>query len=197
MAVTAKEVLIGFGIAWSAAMILGFLLAHSRVLNRAIYPLLVGSQTIPVIAIAPVLLIWFGYGITPKIFVTALIAFFPLTVNTVVGFNSVDPDMRTLFKAYCAGRFQTFVKLTFPSALPFILAGMKISVTLAVIGATIGEWVGAQEGLGFVVIQSSAQILTARLFAALMLLSIMGIILFVLVVLLERVVVPWNKELTE
>jgi len=196
MMTTLKEVLIGFGIAFCAGMVLGFLLAHSTILNRALYPLLVASQTIPVIAIAPVLLIWFGYGTLPKVIVTALIAFFPLTVTTVAGFNSVDPDMRTLFRAYRAGRLQTFRKLTLPAAMPYIFAGLKISVTLCVIGATIGEWVGADAGLGYVIIQAGAQILTPRLFAALALLSLMGIVLFVLVVLVERLVMPWRRSAT-
>jgi ABC-type nitrate/sulfonate/bicarbonate transport system permease component len=194
MLTTLKEVLLGFGIAFVTAMVLGFLLAHSAIMNRTLYPLLVASQTIPVIAIAPVLLIWFGYGIWPKVVVTALIAFFPLTVTTVTGFNSVDPDMRTLFRAYRAGRLQTFRKLTFPAALPYIFAGTKIAVTLSVIGATIGEWVGADAGLGYVIIQAGAQILTARLFAALVLLSVMGIVLFVIVVLIERLVMPWRRS---
>jgi ABC-type nitrate/sulfonate/bicarbonate transport system permease component len=193
MLTTLKEVLIGFGIAFAAAMILGFLLAHSTVLNRSLYPLLVASQTIPVIAIAPVLLIWFGYGIMPKVFVTALISFFPLTVNTVAGFNSVDRDMKTLFRAYRAGRLQTFRKLTLPAASPYIFAGVKIAVTLCVIGATIGEWIGADAGLGYVIIQAGAQILTPRLFAALALLSLMGIVLFVLVVVVERLLMPWRR----
>jgi ABC-type nitrate/sulfonate/bicarbonate transport system permease component len=193
MLVTLQEILLGFGVAFATAMTLGFLLSHSKALNRALYPLLVASQTIPVLAIAPVLLIWFGYGMLPKVIVTALIAFFPLTVNTVTGFGSVDPEMRTLFKAYCGGRWQTFRKLTLPWAMPYIFAGIKISITLSVIGATVGEWIGADAGLGFVIVQSSSQLLTPRLFAALTLLSLMGIVLFVLAVILERVAVPWRS----
>lgn len=193
MLVTLQEILLGFGLAFATAMTLGFLLSHSVVLNRTLYPLLVASQTIPVLAIAPVLLIWFGYGMLPKVIVTALIAFFPLTVNTVTGFASVDPEMRTLFRAYRGGRWQTFRKLTLPWALPFIFAGVKISITLSVIGATVGEWIGADAGLGFVIVQSGSQLATPRLFAALTLLSLMGIVLFVLAVILERLVVPWRS----
>jgi ABC-type nitrate/sulfonate/bicarbonate transport system permease component len=192
--VTMQEILLGFGLAFAVAMTLGFVLSHSVVLNRTLYPLLVASQTIPVLAIAPVLLIWFGYGMLPKVIVTALIAFFPLTVNTVTGFGSVDPEMKTLFRAYKGGRWQTFRKLTLPWAMPYIMAGVKISITLSVIGATVGEWIGADAGLGFVIVQSGSQLLTARLFAALTLLSLIGIVLFVLAVILERVLIPWRPK---
>jgi ABC-type nitrate/sulfonate/bicarbonate transport system permease component len=194
MWVTLQEILLGFALAFCTAMTLGFVLSHSVVLNRTLYPLLVASQTIPVLAVAPVLLIWFGYGMLPKIIVTALIAFFPLTVNTVTGFGSVDPEMKTLFRAYRAGRWQTFRKLTLPWAAPYILAGVKISITLSVIGATVGEWIGADAGLGFVIVQSGSQLSTPRLFAALTLLSLMGVVLFVLAVLLERLLIPWRNK---
>jgi len=192
MLVTLNEILLGFLLAFVVAMILGVAVAHSRVINRAIYPLLVASQTVPVIAIAPIFIIWFGYGILPKVVITALVCFFPLTVNAVAGYASVDPDAKMLFKAHGAGRIRTFRLLSLPSALPSIFAGIKISVTLAVIGATIGEWVGSQEGLGYVILQASAQIITARVFAAIVLLSVMGIALFLIATLVERLVMPWR-----
>lgn len=189
---TLREVLLGFALAFVVAMVLGFAVAHSRVINRAVYPLLVASQTVPVIAIAPVFIIWFGYGLAPKVVITALICFFPLTVNTVAGYASVDPDARMLFRAYGAGRLTTFRLLSLPSALPSIFAGVKISVTLSVIGATIGEWVGSDAGLGYVILQASSQIITARVFAAIVLLSLMGIALFVAASLVERLVLRWR-----
>jgi ABC-type nitrate/sulfonate/bicarbonate transport system permease component len=191
--VTLKEILLGFALAFLIAMVLGFLVAHSRVINRAIYPLLVASQTVPVIAIAPVFIIWFGYGTTPKVIITALICFFPLTVNTVAGYAAVDPDARMLFRAHDATRFQTFRMLSLPSALPSIFAGVKISVTLSVIGATIGEWVGSEAGLGYVILQASSQIITARVFAAITLLSLTGIALFVIATIVERIMLPWRS----
>lgn len=191
--VTLREILLGFALAFVVAMVLGFAVAHSRIVNRTVYPLLVASQTIPIIAIAPVFIIWFGYGLTPKVVITAIICFFPLTVNTVAGYAAVDPDTRMLFKAYGAGRFMTFRLLSLPSALPSIFAGVKISVTLSVIGATIAEWVGSQEGLGYVILQASSQIITARVFAAIALLSFMGIALFLVASLLERLVMPWRS----
>jgi ABC-type nitrate/sulfonate/bicarbonate transport system permease component len=190
---TLKNVLFGFLLAFVVAMVLGFLVAHVRLINRAIYPLLVASQTIPIIAIAPVFIIWFGYGILPKVITTALICFFPLTVNTVTGFQSVDPEMKTLFRAYNAGWAQTALKLTFPGALPFIMSGLKISATLSVIGGVIGEWIGSDNGLGYLIIQAGSQIQTARVFAAIAVLALMGIALFLLAALLERLVTPWQR----
>ncbi len=195
--VTLREILLGFALAFVVAMVLGFAVAHSRMVNRAVYPLLVASQTVPIIAIAPVFIIWFGYGLTPKVVITALICFFPLTVNTVAGYASVDPDARMLFRAHGASRFQTFRLLSLPSALPSIFAGVKISVTLSVIGATIGEWVGSEEGLGYVILQASSQMVTARVFAAIALLSFTGIALFLAATLVERVALPWRSSGTE
>jgi ABC-type nitrate/sulfonate/bicarbonate transport system permease component len=191
---TLQNVLIGFAVAFVVAMVLGFIVAHSKIANRTLYPILVASQTVPVIAIAPIFIIWFGYGIMPKIVTTALICFFPLTVNTIAGYMSVDPDQRTLFKAYNAGPWHTFGKLTFPAALPYIMSGLKISVTLSVIGGVIGEWIGSEKGLGYLIIQSSAQIMTVRVFAAVALLAMMGIVLFILASLVERLVMPWKRN---
>jgi ABC-type nitrate/sulfonate/bicarbonate transport system permease component len=190
---TLKNVVFGFLLAFIVAMVLGFLVSHVRLMNRAIYPLLVASQTIPVIAIAPVFIIWFGYGILPKVITTALICFFPLTVNTVTGFMSVDPEMKTLFRAYNAGGVQTFLKLTLPGAMPFIMSGLKISATLSVIGGVIGEWIGSDMGLGYLIIQAGSQIQTARVFGAIAVLALMGIVLFLAASLLERVVTPWQR----
>jgi ABC-type nitrate/sulfonate/bicarbonate transport system permease component len=192
--VTLSEVLLGFALAFAVAMVLGFAVAHSRILNRAIYPLLVASQTVPVIAIAPIFIIWFGYGILPKVIITALICFFPLTVNTVAGYAAVDQDARMLFRAHGASRWNTFRLLTIPSALPSMFSGVKISITLSVIGATIGEYVGSQEGLGHVIVQASGQIITARVFAAIVLLSFMGISLFLIASLIERIAMPWRAD---
>lgn len=188
---TLQNVLLGFLLAFVVAMVLGFVVAHFTIVNRAVYPLLVASQTVPIIAVAPVFIIWFGYGILPKIITTALICFFPLTVNTVAGYMSVDPDYRTLFRAYKAGWWRTFTGLTFPAALPFIMSGLKISVTLSVIGGVIGEWIGSDQGLGYMIIQSGAMIQTARVFASITLLAVMGILLFAAASLIERAITPW------
>jgi ABC-type nitrate/sulfonate/bicarbonate transport system permease component len=188
---TLQNVLLGFALAFGVAMVLGFIVAHSRLANRTLYPILVASQTVPVIAVAPLFIIWFGYGILPKVITTALICFFPLTVTTIAGYMSVDAEQKTLFKAYRAGRWDTFAKLSFPAALPYIMSGLKVSVTLSVIGGVIGEWIGSEAGLGFLIIQSSAQIQTVRVFGAITLLSVMGIALFVIATAIEKVATPW------
>ena len=190
---TLKNVVLGFLLAFVVAMILGFVVAHSTLANRTLYPILVASQTIPIIAIAPIFIIWFGYGILPKVITTALICFFPLTVNTVAGYLSVDPDQRTLFKAYHATLWDTFSKLTFPAALPFIMSGLKVTVTLSVIGGVIGEWIGSEQGLGYMIIQASAQIMTVRVFSAIVLLAVMGIALFLIASTIERILIPWRR----
>lgn len=191
---TLKNVVFGFLLAFVVAMILGLLVSQIRIFSKAIYPLLVASQTIPVIAIAPVFIIWFGYGILPKVITTTLICFFPLTINTITGFTSVDPEMKTLFRAYNAGKIQTFTKLTLPAALPFIMSGLKISATLSVIGGVIGEWIGSDMGLGYLIIQAESQIKTTLVFAAIAVLAFMGIVLFLAAALLERVVTPWQRS---
>jgi NitT/TauT family transport system permease protein len=194
---TLQNVLLGFALAFVVSMVLGFAVAHWTIVNRALYPILVASQTIPVIAIAPVFIIWFGYGILPKVITTSLICFFPLTVNTVSGYASLDPDLDRLFRAYGTGPWKRFCKLSFPAALPHIMSGLKISATLSVIGGVIGEWIGSEHGLGYLIIQSSAQINTVRVFAAIALLALMGIALFSAVSLIERLVTPWRRHATD
>ena len=194
---TLQNVLLGFWLAFVVAMVLGFLVAHFKIINRAVYPLLVASQTVPVIAIAPIFIIWFGYGILPKVIITALICFFPLTVNTVTGYMSVDEELKTLFRAYNAGRWQMFRKLTFPAALPYIMSGVKISATLSVIGGVIGEWIGSDRGLGYLIIQSAAQIMTTRVFGSIALLAVMGIGLFLIASIIDRQLMPWRHVARE
>jgi ABC-type nitrate/sulfonate/bicarbonate transport system permease component len=190
--VTATEMLLGFGLAAGVGISLGTLIASSPIFRRSVLPLVIASQTVPVIAIAPVLVIWFGYDILPRVLVTALIAFFPLTVNTVSGFRAVDPELIRLFRSLNASRVQIFRKLTFPSGLPYIFAGLKVAATLSVIGATVGEWVGANRGLGYQIITDTAQLETARVFASILLLSLSGIALYLIMAAVEWVSLPWR-----
>jgi ABC-type nitrate/sulfonate/bicarbonate transport system permease component len=190
--VTVTEMLLGFGLAAGVGISLGTLIAGSAVFRRSILPLVIASQTVPVIAIAPVLVIWFGYDILPRVLVTALIAFFPLTVNTVSGFRAVDPELIRLFRSLNASRVQIFLKLTFPSGLPYIFAGLKVAATLSVIGATVGEWVGANRGLGYQIVTDTAQLETTRVFASILLLSLSGIALYLIVTAVEWVSLPWR-----
>ena len=189
--ITLAEVLIGFGLALISGVVLASMIAFSRTLERSIYPFVIASQTIPIIVVAPLLLIWIGYGLAPKVIVVALIAFFPVVVNMVDGLKSVDPDMVRLMRTLGADRWQIFLKLQFPSSLPFLFSGTKVAMAVSVIGAVIGEWVGSSAGLGYLMIRSKPQFLTERVFAAIVVLSAIGILLFLLVGLVERLVIPW------
>jgi NitT/TauT family transport system permease protein/putative hydroxymethylpyrimidine transport system permease protein len=190
--VTLKEVLLGFGCALVAGLSFAVALHLSETLRRAAYPLLVASQTIPIVVIAPILVVWFGYGIGPKLGVVALICFFPITVNTLDGLRSVDPDAIKMMRTLDASRWQTFRRVEAPTALPYAFSGAKIAVAVAVIGAVFGEWAGSSSGLGHLMLQDNAQLETARLFAAVVVLSAMAIALFGLLALAERRIVTWR-----
>jgi len=189
--VTLQEVALGFAAALAAGVILAALISYSRVLESSIYPIVIASQTIPIIAIAPLLLIWVGYGTTPKVIVVALISFYPIAVNTVDGLKSVDPDMVNMMRTLGASRWQVFTKLQIPTSLPFMFSGIKIGISVSVIAAVIGEWVGASAGLGYLITYSQPLFLTARVFAAIVVLSAMGMSLFALASLAERMMLPW------
>lgn len=191
--VTLQAVLLGFG----AAVLLGISFATalhlSPLLRQAFYPLVVASQTVPIIVVAPILVVWFGFGIGPKIAVIALICFFPITVNTLDGLATVAPEQRKLMRSLGAGRLQTFARLEAPTALPYLLSGARIAVAVAVIGAVFGEWAGSNEGLGHQMLLDNAQLEVPRLFAALAVLSAMAISLFSLLALLERRLAWWGE----
>ena len=189
--VTLEEVLIGFTIALAGSTLLATLMNFSRTLERVIYPSVVAATTIPVIVIAPLLLIWVGYGIQHKVIVVALISFFPIVVNTVDGLKAADPDMINLLRTLGANRWQVFIKAQIPTALPFLFSGIKIAITVSVIGAVVGEWAGSSEGLGYLAVRSKSQFLTERVYASIVVLSAMAIALFLAAGLLERLLLPW------
>ena len=189
--VTLKEVIIGFSMALAGGVLLASGIALSRAVQRAIYPFVIASPTIPWLAVAPLLLIWFGHGLLPKVIVVALIAFFPIVVTMVDGLKSVDPDAVNLMRTLGAGRWRIFLKVQLPSAMPFLFSGIKVAIAVSVIGAVVGEWVGSSEGLGYLMIRSKSQFLTERVFAAIAILSAMGIGLFILASLIERLAIPW------
>ena len=191
--VTLVEVLLGFALAVVAGVALGAAIDASPTLRRALYPLVVASQTIPLIALAPLFLIWFGYGLLPKVLVTALIAFFPITVGTVDGLRATDEDTRDLFASLGAGRWAYFRHAKVPAALPAILSGAKIAVAVSVIGAVFGELFGSSQGLGYLLQRSMSQFLTARVFASIAILSAMGVLLFLAVSAIERWLTPWRR----
>jgi putative hydroxymethylpyrimidine transport system permease protein len=194
--VTLKELLAGVGISILLGVAFAVAMHLSEMLRRAFYPLLVASQTIPIVAIAPVLVIWFGYGLGPTLAVIALICFFPVTVATLDGLRSVDPSAIRMMRTLDAGRGAILRRLELPAALPSFFSGAKIAVAIAAIAAVFGEFVSANEGLGYLIKQAQAQLLTARVFAAVAVLSAFAIGLFVLLSLLERRVAWWGtKEL--
>ncbi len=192
--VTLGEVVIGFAIAVVVGAGFAVALHVSDTLRRAFYPLLVASQTIPIVAVAPVLAIWLGYGIGPKLFVVALICFFPITVATLDGLRSVDPAAIRMMRTLHAGRATVLRRLELPSALPQFFSGAKVAVAIAAIGAVLGELVGANSGLGYLITQAQGSLLTARVFAAIVLLSVVAIALFCLVSIAERALAPWGRE---
>jgi putative hydroxymethylpyrimidine transport system permease protein len=190
--VTLREILLGFGCALLAGIGFAVLMHFSGLLRRAAYPLLVITQVVPIIVLAPILIVWFGFGIAPKLAIVGLVCFFPITVNVLDGLGSVDPEATKLMRTLYASRWQRFRRLEAPGALPSFFTGAKIAVVFAPIGAVFGEWVGANAGLGHQILQDNAQLEIARVFAAVVLLAAIGLGLFGLLALAERRVVTWR-----
>jgi len=190
--VTLKEVLLGLGCALLAGALFAIAMRLSETVRLAFYPLLVASQSVPILAIAPILLVWFGWGIGPKLWIIGLICFFPVTVNTLDGLSSVDPEATKMMRTLDASRRQILWRVEAPTALPYFFSGAKIAAAVAVIAALFGEWVGAESGLGVLIREDNAQLATARVFAAVFILSIMALALFALLALAERRVVTWR-----
>ena len=189
---TLVEIVAGFGLALACGLAVAVLLRSSDLVRRAGYPLVVASQTIPVIVIAPILVVWFGYGIWPKLLVISLICFFPITVNALDGLRRTDPETVRMMRSLDAGKWATFRRVEVPTALPGIFTGARIAAAVAVIGAVFGEWAGAEKGLGHLILQDNAQLMTARMFASVFVLSLIAISLYALIGLLERAVIRWR-----
>jgi putative hydroxymethylpyrimidine transport system permease protein len=192
--VTAQEVLLGILVAAIAALTLAVAIHFSTTLRRAIYPLLIGSQAVPIPVFAFVLVLWLGFGLAPKLLVIALVSFFPIVVTTLAGLSAVDPDLLKLMRTFDAPRLRTFRHVEFPSALPGVLTGAKIAVAVSVIGAVFAELAGSNSGLGYLFQQSENQLLMPRAYATVLILSIFAIALFALLTLAERVAVPWAYQ---
>jgi putative hydroxymethylpyrimidine transport system permease protein len=190
--VTLREILLGFVLGLAAGLGFAVLLRLSETLRRAFYPLMVASQAVPILVIAPILVVWFGYGLGPKLAVVALICFFPIAVNAADGLRSVDPEAAKMMRTLDASRRQILWRVEAPTALPFVFSGARIAAAFAPIGAVFGEWVGADSGLGHLILQDNAQLETARLFASAALLAAIGLSLFGLLALVERRVVTWR-----
>ena len=189
--VTAGEVLLGIAVSLAAGVALAVAIHLSRTLRRATYPLLVASQTIPIVIVAPLLVAWLGYDLAPKLAIVGLICFFPVVVTTLDGLAGVDPDLRKLMRTLDASRLQILRHVEGPAALPALLSGAKIAVTVAVIGAVLAEQAGSSDGLGHLILQSIPQFETARSWAAVVVLAAFAILLFGALALAERRLVPW------
>jgi putative hydroxymethylpyrimidine transport system permease protein len=194
--VTLVEVLLGLAIAIVAGVGLAIGMHLIRPLRDAAYPLLVASQAIPIVVLAPIFVLAFDYGIGPKLAIVALICFFPITVNLLDGLRSVEPELIKLMRSFGASRVRTLRSVELPSSLPFLFSGLKVAATVSVIGAVFGEWAGADEGLGRLVLLGNTQLQTPRVYAGIVILTLMAVGLFGLVTLAERVACPWRKEQT-
>jgi ABC-type nitrate/sulfonate/bicarbonate transport system permease component len=191
---TVNTILVGYAMGILLGIVIGILINGSTLFRDATYPWLVASQMIPVAAIAPILILWFGFTMLPKVIVVTLIAFFPVAVNTADGLRSVDTDMVSLLKSMGASKRKILFCVRIPSALPYLFSGLRIAMALSVLGAVFGEWVGSTKGLGFLMLNYNNKLNTPGLFAAVMVLSIIGIFLFFMVGVVERIAVPWKSN---
>jgi putative hydroxymethylpyrimidine transport system permease protein len=194
--VTAREVLLGYLLAVAVALVVAVLLHFSTALRRAMLPLLVLSQTVPTVVLAPVLAILLGFGIEPKLVVVAIVCFFPIVVNGVDGLRSTDRELVAMMRTLDGSRAAIFLRVELPGALPHLFTGLRIAATYAAVGAVFGEWAGSSSGLGFVMLQSQPSLDTARIFACVVVLSTIALCLYGLVSLAERLIVPWHLENT-
>jgi NitT/TauT family transport system permease protein len=184
----------GFAVAVGVGVTLAVLIVESRILEKAIYALIVGLNGIPKVAIAPLFVIWLGTGAAPKIAIAFLIAVFAIVIDTVLGLKSVHPDIVDLAKSLRGSRLATLFRIRFPCALPSMFAGMKVGVGLALVGAIVGEFVSSQRGLGYVILSAQGMFDTTRVFVAILVLAFMGVALFWLLALLERIAIPWHAS---
>ena len=190
--VTIIETLAGLALGGTVGTVTGVAIVYVRLIRTGLYPLIVGFQAVPKVAVVPLFVIWFGYGLLPKIAMSFLISFFPMVVATIAGLTSVPYSLIEHLKSMNATEWQIFRKLRVPNSLPYLMDGFKISLPLAVIGAIVGEFIGGSQGLGYLILSSNFQMDTAMMFAALFLLSAMGLALFGLVLLAERIFIPWS-----
>lgn len=192
--VTGWETIVGFIIAALVGEFVAVIMVYSSNLEKTVYPLILFAQVVPKIAIAPLFIVWLGFGTSPKILVAVLMAFFPIVISGLAGLRSVDPEILELTSTMGASRFKTFMKIRFPASLPQLMSGLKVAATLAVTGAVVGEFVGANEGLGYVILQANGNVDTAMLFAALIIMSALGIVLFAIIEIAEKLLIPWHSS---
>lgn len=189
---TMSELSAGFAIGSGAALVAGVVVATLASVKRVLYPYIIGFQILPKIVLAPIFITWFGFGIESKIAMAVVICFFPTFINTIVGLESVDPEARRLMHSFRATRWQTFRKLALPHSLPIVFAGLKTSLTFAIIGAIVGEFVGARTGLGYLITAYNFQLRTTYVFALILILSVLGLALYLALAWAERRIVFWR-----
>ncbi|HEX2161497.1 MAG TPA: ABC transporter permease [Thermoleophilaceae bacterium] len=192
--VTLQEVLLGLAIAVVAGVVFAVGMHLSRALRDAAYPLLVGSQAVPIVVLAPIFVLAFDYGMGPKLAIVALICFFPITVNVLDGLRAVDAEQLKLMRSFGASRLRTLRTVELPAALPSFFSGLRVAATVSVIGAVFGEWAGSDAGLGRLVLLGNNQLQTPRVYAGIVLLTLMAVALFALASLAERLACPWNRK---
>jgi len=192
--VTLVEILLGLAISIVAGLAFAVAMHLSRGLRDAAYPLLIASQAIPIVVLAPIFVLAFDYGIGPKLAIVAIICFFPITVNVLDGLRSVEPDLLRLMRSMGASRWRTLRTVELPSAMPFFFSGLRIAASVSVIGAVFGEWAGADAGLGRLVLLGNNQLQTPRVYAGIVILTAMAVALFALAALAERIACPWTRE---
>jgi NitT/TauT family transport system permease protein len=195
--VTAQEIALGFGLSIVLGIPLAIAVVYSRIFERVAFPFMVSLQTVPKVALAPILVMWLGYGILPKIMVAFLISFFPIVISAVVGMRATEKEMVYLVQSMGAGELTTFLKIRLPKALPSIFGGLKVGIGQAVVGATVGEFIAAEQGLGYLQLISQVRLDTPLLFAAVVVLSLLGVLMFNIVAWAERLALPWNRVRTE
>jgi ABC-type nitrate/sulfonate/bicarbonate transport system permease component len=193
LSLTVQAVIYGFGLAFATAFTVAVLMHHIRFVRSLLYPLIVLSQTIPLIVLAPLFILWFGFGLLPKVLIVTLVCFFPLTVNTLEGLDSVDRDTIDLLRTMGAGRIEILLLTKIPASLGHIFSGLKVAATYSVIGAVIGEWLGGTEGLGVYMVRAQKAFAIERVFAAVIYITLISLVFLGLVMVIQRAVTPWKR----
>lgn len=190
--VTTQEILAGYALAIAVSIPLALAISYSRFMETAVYPVIVFLQIVPKIAIAPLFIIWFGFGFTPKVLLVFLLSFFPIVVSSIVGFKSLDPDIMDFSRTTGAGGWRLFLKIRLPQALPHIFTGLKVGAALSATAAVVAEFVASDKGLGYLLLQYNGQLETPMVFAIVVLLSLIGLAVYYVVEIIERFAIPWH-----
>ena len=194
LAATIYAVLISFVVTSFIGIIIAITMAWSRLMNNMMLPLFIFINSLPIIAVAPIILLWFGYGIFTNVLIAFLVSFFPVVINTATGLNEVEEDLLDLVRYLHASKWQVFVKIQFPNSLPYLFTGLKICSTMCVVGAIVGEFIASDRGLGYIIINSQFTMDTPPIFASLILVSVIGGVLFGLVSMFEKILMPWHQS---